>query len=174
MDRTRNRKFMTYNALQLALRKECVSNHGSVARILLECFLEDGGRLQASKVIARGICEEGRFSLWRDELVKNNWLVWTVNQADKGQYYAGKKLLAYINKEKMSSKEIATKDDVVATRDEVADLRSQLNSHEKRLAKIDEAVQELRLAVEPPETEEKRKTRERVAEKLSKLALASN
>ncbi len=175
------RKFSQYLALSSALRRAKVPNYGACATLLLECFLEDAGRLQASKVIARNVCEDSCFSQWRNEMIKGGWLVWNLNQHDKGQYFSGKKLIPYLNKEKFSSKEIATKDDVVATRDEVvatrdevADLRFQVNSHEKRLAKIDEAVQELRLAVEPPETEEKRKTREKVAEKLSKLAVASN
>jgi hypothetical protein len=182
------RKFSQYLALSSALRRAKVPNYGACATLLLECFLEDAGRLQASKVIARNVCEDSCFSQWRNEMIKGGWLIWNLNQHDKGQYFSGKKLIPYLNKEKFSSKEIATRDEVVATRDEVvatrdevvatrdevADLRFQLNLHEKRLAKIDEAVQELRLAVEPPETEEKRMTRERVAEKLSKLAVASN
>ena len=162
-DSTKNRKFKTYNALMLALRKDGMKMHGSTATLLLECFIEDGGRLQASKLVARGLCEEGKFTFWRDEMIKSGWLIWTQNQADKGQYWAGKKLVSYLNKEKLFSKEIATRDDV-------ADLRAQLNAHEERLAKIDEAVQELRNAMEPPDTEEKRNARKKVAETLTELA----
>ena len=145
-------------------------NYGACANLLLECFLEDGGRLQASKAVAKKVCEEGRFSVWRDEMVKSGWLLWSQTQNDKGQYFSGKKLMLYLNKEKIFSKEIATKDDVIATRDEVADLRAQLNSHEERFTKIDEAVQELRRAVEPPDTDEKRKAREKIAERLINLS----
>lgn len=170
-DSTKQRRFKTYNALMLALRKGGVTNHGSTATLLLETFLEDNGRLQAAKVVSRGLCEEGAFSNWRNDMVKNGWLIWSQNQADKGQYFAGKKLVSYLNKEKLSSKEIATRDEV-ATKDEVQDLRAQLHTHEERLARIEVVVQELRRAMEPPETDEKRKERERAAERLALLSKA--
>lgn len=177
MDHTKNRKFKTYNALQLALRKESVSNQGSVARILLECFLEDGGRLQASKVVARGICEDGKFSLWRDELVKNNWLVWTVSQADKGQYYAGKKLIAYINKEKIASKEIVTRDDIlpkeqIASKIELENTQRELDAVKERLLKLEDAVErgiEGFLDENPPKTSERRRKAKENFENTGKI-----
>jgi len=167
------RKFSQYIALSSALRRAKVPNYGACSNLLLECFLEDGGRLQASKAVAKKVCEEGRFSHWRDEMIRGGWLLWNQTQNDKGQYFSGKKLMPYLNKEKIFSKEIATKEEVSATRDEVADLRAQLNSHEERFTKIDAAVQELRRAVEPPDSEEKRKAREKIAERLISLSVTN-
>ena len=137
----KDRKFITYNALEIAFRKLKMPNSGSIARLLLECFLEDGGRLQAGKVVARGICEEGKFSFWRDEMVKTGWLVWSPSQADKGHYFAGKKIIPYLNKEKMASKEIVTKDEVlskneVATKLEVQVLREEIHQVRNSMEKI--------------------------------------
>ena len=158
----RERKYKNYNALEIALRKSQTQYAGATATLLLECFLEDNGRLQASKVVARGICEEGSFSNWRNEMLKNGWLVWSQNQTDKGQYFAGKKLISYINKEKLSSREIVTRDEV-ASKNEVESLKERMN-------RIEEVVQELKKSMEPPDTEEKRKARERAAERLTLLA----
>lgn len=166
MDGTKKeRKYTVYNALEIAFRKSKISNSGSVARVLLECFLEDGGRLQASKVVARGICEEGKFSVWRDELVKNNWLVWSLNQIDKGHYHAGKKLLPYINKEKLASREIVTRSDIlpkheIASKIELMNTQKELDAVKERLAKVEEAIErgiDGFLDENPPKTAERRK-----------------
>jgi hypothetical protein len=163
MNRTdQSRKFKNWNALQLALKRAGVTSHGSTATLLLETFLEDNGRLQASKVVSRRICEEGSFSNWRNEMLKNGWLIWSQNQSDKGQYFAGKKLVSYINKEKILSKEIITRDEA-ASKSEVENLKERMN-------RIEEVVQELRKSMEPPETDEKKKARERAAERLTLLA----
>jgi len=159
-----DRKFSVYKALAEALRRAQVDSSGAVATLLLECFLEDNGRLQASKAIARRVCEEGSFSNWRNDMIKKGWLVWSQSQTDKGQYFAGKKLISYVNKEKISSKEIVTRDEA-ASKNEVENLKERMN-------RIEEVVQELKKAMEPPETDEKKKARERAAERLTLLAKA--
>jgi hypothetical protein len=158
------RKFLQYLALSSALRRAKVPNYGACTTLLLECFLEDNGRLQASKAIARRVCEEGSFSNWRNDMIKKGWLVWSQSQTDKGQYFAGKKLISYVNKEKISSKEILTRDEA-ASKNEVEDLKERMN-------RIEEVVQELKKAMEPPETDAKKKARERAAERLTLLAKA--
>lgn len=135
------RRFATYNALEKILRRAQVSSSGAVATLLLECFMEDGGRLQASKVVSRNICEEGCFHVWRDEMVKGRWLAWSINQADKGQYHPGKRLVPYINKEKISSKEIATRDEIV-TRDEVPS-KEEFEALKDEVAKIKVSMKEI-------------------------------
>lgn len=111
---TKARKFKTYNSLLQALRRGGIENAGIVSTLLLECFIEDGGRIQASKVVSRGVCVEGCFSEWRDSMVKSGWLAWSYAQTDKGMYHAGKKLVPYINKEKLTVKEIVTRDEVIS------------------------------------------------------------
>ncbi len=108
-----DRKFSQYIAVSSALRRANVSNYGMCATTLLEAFLEDSGRITASKVVARKLCNEGEFSFWRKQLIDKGWLIWSETQTDKGQYFPGKKLITYVNKEKMHSKEIVTKDEVL-------------------------------------------------------------
>lgn len=163
-----HRKFNSWNALQLALKKSGVEKHGKCATILLEAFLEDSGRLLASKVSSRGLCLEGEFGKWRKDLIDRGWLVWSESQSDKGCYAPGKRLLYYINKEKLATKELITRDQILlkedaATRDEVQDLKARMN-------RIEEVVQQLQRAILPPDTEEKRLARIEAAEKLAFLS----
>lgn len=165
------RKFSQYIAVSSALRRANVLNYGICATTLLEAFLEDSGRITASKVVSRGLCNEGEFSLWRKQLIEKGWLIWSETQTDKGQYFPGKKLMSYINKEKIFSKEIVTKDEVLsraeaATKDELQELKARMN-------RIEDVVHELKDAVTPPDSEEKRLARERAAARLEQLAKAN-
>lgn len=166
-----DRKFRVYKSLSEALRRSKVPNYGATSTILLEAFLEESGRITASKAISRGVCNEGGFSVWRKQLIEKRWIIWTQNQEDKGLYLPGKKLINYLNKEKLYSKELVTKDEVLskrdaATKDELQDLKARMN-------RIESVVQELQKAVAPPDTEEKRNAREAAAKKLFELTKAN-
>jgi hypothetical protein len=148
MHRTITRKFRTWNAVQLALKKSKQLNHGTTATLLLETFLENEGRLLASRAVSVGLCEEGKFRDWRKALVEKGWLLWSEAQDDKGQYFAGKKLLPYLNKEKLISKEIVTKDEVLskheaATKAELEEVKMKLEKTDDRLCKIESSMQEV-------------------------------
>ena len=150
-------KFRSYNALQLALRRSGVVNSGSVATLLLECFLENGGRLQATKVVCRGICEEGKFSLWREEMVKLDWLLWSASQADKGIYFPGKRLNHYLNSEKIFSRDLVTRDDIIPKEDIAT--KKELESVKNRLSVLEKAIDkgiENYLFDNPPDNEARR------------------
>ena len=139
------RRFQQNEALRVALFRQKFALSGSISTVLLETFLENDGRILASKVVARGICEEGKFREWRKELIDKEWLKWSENQDDKGQYYPGKKLLPYINKEKLSSKEIVTKDEVLskneaATKLELDDVKEKLAKTDERLSKVENSM----------------------------------
>jgi hypothetical protein len=167
----KKRSFSVYQALRKAFERSEVVQSGSAATLFLEAFLEDSGRLTASKVVSRGLCNEGEFSVWRKHLIEKGWLVWSETQSDKGQYFPGKKLIPYINKEKIISKEIVTRDEVLskaeaATKDELQDLKARMN-------RIEEVVQDLQKAVAPPDTEEKRIAREKAALRLEQLTKAN-
>jgi hypothetical protein len=167
----KKRAFSVYQAIRKALERSIVGQAGATATLILEAFLEDSGRLTSSKVVSRGLCNEGEFSFWRKQLIDKGWLIWSEAQSDKGQYFPGKKLIPYINKEKINSREIVTKDEVLskdkaATKDELQDLKARMN-------RIEEVVQELQEAVLPPDTEEKRLAREKAAARLGQLAKAN-
>jgi hypothetical protein len=165
---SKKRAYVVYQSLRKALERSGVLGGGATATLLFETFLEDSGRLLASKVISRGLCVEGEFGKWRRELIDRGWLVWSETQPDKGCYAPGKKLIYYINKEKLSQKEIVTRDQVLmkeeaATRDEVQDLKARMN-------RIEEVVNQLQIAVLPPDTDDKRMLRIEAAKQLAVLA----
>jgi hypothetical protein len=120
-NRLLTRRFSVYNALYKAIGTSGVSSSGSVATLLLEMFLEGSGRLVASTVYAQGLCDEKQFRDWRKNLIEKGWLVWNESQTDKGVYFPGKKLLPYINKEKLAQKEIATRESVEKVRSDLSE-----------------------------------------------------
>jgi dGTP triphosphohydrolase len=166
---------------------------GATATLILEAFLEDRGRIIASKAVARGLCKEGEFWQWRKTLIEKGWLQWSESQQDKGQYFPGKKLMPYVNKEILAQKEIATRESVDKVRAEKAD-RSELEETKKKLeatsskleatssrleatnralAEVAEAVRELQEASIPPDTLEKKRARERAMERIAARAAAN-
>lgn len=168
-----DRKFRVYKSLSEALRRANVPQYGAHATFILETFIENDGRMLASSVYSKGLCEENQFKEWRKNLIDKGWLVWCEAQADKGKYSPGKKLMPYINKEKLSSKEIATVDQIYtldrkidskADRAEVNELRQQVND-------LKEWVMELKAASEPPDTDEKRARREKATARLAAIAM---
>lgn len=173
---TKRRKFLTYMPLTMALRKSGVKAPGKVATLLLEAFVLHDGRIIASHVYSKNICEEKQFREWRRELIEKSWLTWTEVQLDKGLYYPGKKLIPYINKEKAEIKIIATQDSVENLRvdlkrdiDTKAD-KSELQDLKAKMNEIAEAVQNLQKASTPPDDDAKKKMREESTAKLVKLA----
>lgn len=145
---TVDRKFRVYKALSEAIRRSKLPSYGAISTLILEAFLEDSGRLIASKVVSRGLCQEGEFSSWRKQLIDKGWLIWSEAQSDKGQYFPGKKLMPYINKEKLASKEIVTKDEVLskadaATRVELEVVKKKLDATEARVSTIEDSMKKL-------------------------------
>ena len=184
--RLSSRKFSVYNSLEKVLRRSGVGQSGATSTLLLETFLDHDGRLLASAVYARGLCNEKQFREWRKNLIDKGWLLWNESQNDKGVYFPGKKLMPYINKEILAQKEIATRDSVEKVRAEKAD-RSELEETKKKLeatsskleatnralAEVAEAVRELQEASLPPDTLEKKRARERAVARIAARAAAN-
>jgi hypothetical protein len=173
-DGTKSRKYKTYNALQLLLSRSGIEKSGAVATLLLETFVEDGGRLPASKVVARGICEEGKFVSWREGMIRSGWLVWSQTQADKGQYFVGKKLARYVNKAKEETKEFVTRDEVLhksqaASKAEVSELRDDVQDLKAQVHEIQTLLVELKRLQAPPPTAAAQMRSAEIVEKLDAL-----
>lgn len=139
--KTSKRTFITYQAVRKSLERAQFRPAGVLSTLLLETFLECEGRLLASKVVAIELCEDGKFREWRKELIDKEWLRWSEIQDDKGQYFPGRKLLPYINKEKIASKEIVTKNEVLskneaATKVEVQVLRDEIRQVRNSMEKV--------------------------------------
>lgn len=173
------RRFRQGMALRMALQRQSVPNSGATATLLLETFIENDGRLLASSVYSRELCEESQFREWRKGLIEKGWLQWSEAYQDKGQYFPGKKLMPYVNKEILAQKEVATRESVEkvredlskqkADRSELDETRKELRATKSKLeetsskleetnrvvAKIAKAVRKLQKAKEPPITPEK-------------------
>lgn len=104
------KKFKEYLGLYSALRRAKINHPGTTATLLLECFVCNDGQLRAGLVVERGLCEEGKFSLWRKNLIEKGWIVYV--DGDYSTHKPGAKLVKYINKEKIAKEELATKNEL--------------------------------------------------------------
>ena len=136
-------KYTTYNALAESLKRAGFANYCKTATLMLETFVCNSGELRAGLVIERGLCKEGEFTKWRDELIQKGWLNYTVG--DYSRHSPGPKLLKYINKEKISRDEVATMRDVKRVDD--------------RVTLLELALKEMIEEFDPPVTEAKIKKR---------------
>lgn len=143
---SKQRKFKSYNALSEALKRAKFVNYGGMTTLLLETFVFNKGDLKASLVESRGLCETGKFKVWRDELITKGWLNYTIGEYSR--HSPGSKLLKYVNKEKMLSHEMATVSDVVHVDKKVEKL-------EERLSLLEATVKHVIETYDPPVTEAK-------------------
>lgn len=83
-------KNMSTVALAYELEKDGFANAASVATLLIEAFrfAANNGRIFAHECVKAGVCKDGRFQVWRDELVKKGWLCWNKVEADLKQNWA--------------------------------------------------------------------------------------
>jgi len=184
----------------MALHRHKMQDSGAHATLLLECFIENEGRLLASTVYARKLCEIKQFREWRKILIDKEWLIWNESQLDKGIYYPGKKLVPYINKENMARKEIATRESVenlkkeldaridakasknefemtknklALTSNKLEETSNRLEETNRTVMKIAKAVRDLQEAMIPPDSVAKMLRRERAAKRIADLARAN-
>jgi hypothetical protein len=176
------RSFTVYQSVRKALERQGIHKAGATATLILEAILVGDGRLVASTVYARGLCEEKQFREWRKNLVDKGWLVWCETQTDKGAYYPGKKFIPYINKEKLAQKEIATREsvekvrsdlstkiDTKADRSELEATKAELAGFRARMLKFERLAQRLAVATGDPITAHKIEEQKRCAEELNQL-----
>lgn len=130
------------NALGLALRRSGFSRHIVLARLLIEAWVWENGQINSDWFVQEGACLKGKFSNLRNSLVKQGWIYFNESTY---RYIPSKKLLPYIQKfEKLHSAciadlmsvrsdlelKIASKADqteINALRDDIKDIRAQLN-----------------------------------------------
>jgi hypothetical protein len=184
----KQRKFINYESLRMALTRSDIQDPGTTAHLLLELFLESGGKLYAQNVVNRCLCKGGKFKEWRDEMVKKGWLEFRYDDARKNnnfsQHYPGKKLLNYINKEKILTKELVTSDQIIpkediatkadldrkADKSELEETRRQLEATHRKMQEIAAAVRELQEAMLPPDSPQKESVRKKSAQKIASLS----
>jgi hypothetical protein len=102
-------KYKYKNNAKQAIYRAKISHSDKVASLLFETFLENRGKIKSAEVYRKGICKKNDFTKWRTMLCEKGWLIFELSSDGKSSnYYPGKKLLKYINKEKQESYEIAT------------------------------------------------------------------
>lgn len=110
---TKSRKYAVYKTLAAAVTRSGIKQAGVTASLLLKTFIENDGILTAKTVEDLELCDSEGFKAWRDPLIKAGWLLYDHEYAravKKGSLHQpGKKLISYLNKERMRNQEIATK-----------------------------------------------------------------
>lgn len=138
-----------------------------VITFLFDTFLSNRGKISASAVYKKNLCEPNRFKEWRLMLVAKNWLIFEVSKCGKySKYYPGAKLLKYINDEKQQQCELAsTRDlDLLEThiRDNYVDntehqkLRNEHEALSKKVDRMDFAIDRIINIINPYSNAKKR------------------
>jgi hypothetical protein len=133
-------KFVTWDALKMKLSRMKISNPGSLATLVLEAFLKDDGFIPSKRYYNSVFEVPGKnYTSWIHELKKNEILESFKEEDSKKsdwvRFKPGKVILPYINKEKIVSKEIATKDEVPSKLD-VQDLKERMCKMEEAMTKV--------------------------------------
>lgn len=150
------RRYMSYNGLELKLRRDGIEKAGTVATLLLDCFVLADGILKAKTVESKKLCLPNKFKLWRKNLIEKEWLVH--EDGNYSRHFPGKKLLRYINKEKIDGKELATTYEVEKKVKELADETSkEFRDVKKELSELRMAIDSLINEKNPPITKGKQK-----------------
>jgi hypothetical protein len=118
--------------LTKTLSRDKIELPGKNASYLLDVFVKNGGKIFADELKpkdkeknpkGRGIIDGSRksFSVWLEKMEQKHWII-KENGPDYKytRYYAGPKLVDFVNKEKISVKEIATKQEIHDVADETA------------------------------------------------------
>jgi hypothetical protein len=140
------RTFSSYQQVLMTMKRSNIKDPGVTATLLLETFVHRNGDLRATTVVHKGLCDEGKFIDWRDDLIKKGWLCYSIG--DYSKHTAGPKLVKYINKEKLVQSEIATMADVNVVDRKVTALQEEV-SHLKKV--VTQMIEEF----DPPATTEK-------------------
>ena len=153
-------KYKSYKPLSEALRRNEIRYSGVTATVFLDCFLSNNGELRASYVETKGLCQVGKFKIWRDEMIEKGWLVYKFGQYSR--HYPGPKLIKYINKEKVFSSELASIPDDEKIVSKATEGLASTQDLDSRFAQVQAEVDQLKRVVknmieefDPPVTDEK-------------------
>lgn len=151
------RTFRVYKILTQTLARNQLKNPGITATLLLECFVCNDGQLRAGLVVERGLCEEGKFSEWRKELISKGWLIYV--DGEYARHKPGAKLVKYLNKEKLSRGVVVNTEELFSVKKEFEKKHMQteheLEKAKKDILELKESVRKLIEKHDPPVTEAK-------------------
>lgn len=144
---------------------------GVLARILLETFLFEDGKITAEWFLREKVCIKGTFTKLRDRLIKDQFLYF---REEVLSYFPGVRLkphLDAIRKVKAATlADIQAMDEKKADKSELEITRMQLEKTKAKVEEIAIAVAELQAAMLPPDSEIKQEIRTRSTIKIASLA----
>jgi hypothetical protein len=152
-----------------------------VARLLLEAFIYEDGNINSEWFVREKACPFGKFTKLRDRLIADQWIHF---REDSRRYFAGVRLQPYLDVLKETktasiaqlevfSLQKADKSeihDLDLKKADKAELEIRLAETNSRIDAIAVAVRELQDAMIPPDTPDKKATRENSAQKIAALA----
>ena len=155
-----------------------------LARVLLEAFLFEDGKITSDWLVSEKACTKGSFTKLRDRLIKDQWIYF---REDSKRYFQGVRLkphLDVIRESKAATlSDIEAMDAKKADRSDLDDLdnrkadkkeleitKLRLLKTERNIQQIAEAIRDLQEAMSPPDTPAKKKLREDKAQKIAALS----
>lgn len=169
--------------LRNALSYAKYQSPGILARLLLEAFLYEDSDINSGWFVREKACTKGDFTKLRDRLVKDGWLHF---REDTKRYFPGIRLrphldsvkstksVIYADLEKKADKsEITALQEQKADRSELEETKARLEETTRAMAKIADAVRDLQEAILPPDTEEKRRRREKATHEIARHSRAN-
>jgi hypothetical protein len=171
-------------ALGHAKRSRKVTEYVSpvvVARLLLEAFVYEDGNINSEWFVREKACPLGKFTKLRDRLIADQWIHF---REDSRRYFAGVRLqphieilketktatLAQLEAFSLQKADKSDLHDLDLKKADKAELELRLAETNSRIDAIAVAVRELQDAMIPPDTPEKKNTREKSARTISALA----
>lgn len=177
MVRSIKRAFTGYKTVESALRRDGFSRPGALATVLLQMFLEREGEIRSTNFVSRTICDEGEFSILRRKLIEKRWIIWNESQTYKARCFPGKRIIPFLNREKIASEELVTKKDIIpknVLEEELRNTKAKLSDVERRLTKIEATIDTgitLFLTDNPPDTPCRREKVRKIFEEKGRIAL---
>lgn len=159
----KTRKYGCYKTLSQALSRDEITHPGKVATLLLDTFVLGDRKIYRKDLETRQILKEtDSFKTWRSEICQKHWLVFEHSDI-QSTYAPGMKLIKFINREKMHSREIASLKDIVQVNEENKKILktktvATVDQLEELRAELEKYKHGLRAAIErwnPPHDEEK-------------------
>lgn len=98
------RKYKVYTKLAQKLRRLNFDNPGKLASFLMDSFEESGGYIYAKITEGKGLCDKGKFKIFRESLISTGWILYDEKQALLNKDYSfhrpGPNLIPYLEEER--------------------------------------------------------------------------
>lgn len=173
------KQYKNYIAMKCKLKRSsqlhsCLKPYSALTTLLFDTFLKHNGYLSSKDYNSSRAKISGKnYSDWIHELKEAHILVQFKTEGSRGsdfiRFSAGPLIVEYINAEKSKTREIAVVTDVPSKAD-FETLKADAAELKARMCKVEEAVQDLKEASEPPDTEDKKVRRKVATDRLTKLA----